>query len=650
MGRPFAEEIAELEYTHRWACQEPIESLRDIVGRLLATPLLAVGSGGSLTTAAVASTLFRIYADYPSQIVTPLGLRTMRSALRRVSVFIATAGGSNPDVLGATRQAATAEAVEVLALCGRTESKLASEATKFSNVTVHEFSLSNDDGFLATNSLWASSVLLVRAFAAASGQPVTLPGSIASLVGNSTWPAFVNQTSKRAAALWDRDTMVILHGCSSYAAAIDLESKLTEAALSNNWIADYRHFAHGRHHWLAKRGGTSAVIAFVEETERELAERTLKEIPDSIPVYQIDVPTGPEGILIALANVFPIIKSAGGYKGIDPGRPGVPPFGRRIYRINAFGKLAQSTHDLPALEKIAIERKSDSPIAELSRRNLLSTWRRSYSEFVDRLHRTRFQAVVFDYDGTLCGPSERFGGLSKDVASLLNGLLRSNISIGIATGRGKSVRESLQKSIAKKYWRHVIVGYYNGGQLGTLAEAGVPDARSMVEEPLLPAYEALTSDPSLSSLATIEARSTQITISAKRSSSIAECWQIANHLVHMVPDSAVHLVRSSHSFDVLPRSVTKQAVIERLQHSAKVGPVLAIGDMGRWPGNDYHLLGHSTSLSVDEVSPSLTTCWNLASPGVRGVEATLEYFARVQILNSGWFKIRTRHKATEVLA
>ena len=55
-------------------------------------------------------------------------------------------------------------------------------------------------------------------------------------------------------------------------AAIDLESKLTEAALMPVQVADFRNFAHGRHHWLAKRGGETAVLALVCESDAEVAD------------------------------------------------------------------------------------------------------------------------------------------------------------------------------------------------------------------------------------------------------------------------------------------------------------------------------------------------------------------------------------------
>src|SRR5947199_382422 len=82
--------------------------------------------------------------------------------------------------------------------------------------------------------------------------------------------------------------------CSCFAptqvGAIDFESKCTEAALTNVQTADFRHFAHGRHHWIAKRGDQTAVLALCGEEDSETAGRTLSLLPGSVPVLRVDVP------------------------------------------------------------------------------------------------------------------------------------------------------------------------------------------------------------------------------------------------------------------------------------------------------------------------------------------------------------------------
>ena len=48
MGKPFAEEVAQLDETHAWACEQSVDALSDAIERLWDRPLVAVGSGGEL--------------------------------------------------------------------------------------------------------------------------------------------------------------------------------------------------------------------------------------------------------------------------------------------------------------------------------------------------------------------------------------------------------------------------------------------------------------------------------------------------------------------------------------------------------------------------------------------------------------------------
>jgi len=597
-----------------------------------------------LTTAVIAAGLFRDFGRRFSSAITPLELAARSTALRGSSVFIATAGGSNADIIGALRVAATSEAAHVLALCAKVGSRLAHESSRFSNVSIEEFeSPSPRDGFLATNSLLASAVLLTRAFAVAHDTSVTLPKQLHRLVGARRWQTFANSLAKKASDLWHRETVIVLYGPTAQAAAVDLESKLTEAALSNVWTADYRHFAHGRHHWLAKRRSTSSVIAFVSSGDRDIAQRTLAHIPKDVPRLIVELPDGPLATLAALANVFPIIHSAGLARGIDPGRPGVPSFGRHIYRLNAFGRTARQTSPLPPLETAAIERKSEESVSHLDIQGGLHDWRTAYANVVGRITKARYSAIVFDYDGTLCDPLERHVGLRPKVIEHLRRLVKSGVSIGVATGRGKSVRPVLRKAIPKKYWPQVIIGYHNGGQIGTLLEDGCPDDTASFSESLSPILSALQANSRLSEIATVEGKLKQITVITNSPSLAEECWHLITHVVHLTPTAAIKVVRSSHSCDVLPADVTKLSVIRALSDREDGSDVLAIGDMGRWPGNDHELLSHSHSLSVGQVSPDRDACWNLASPGVHGVQATLELLSRIKLSTKGRVRLVLQH-------
>jgi hypothetical protein len=83
---------------------------------------------------------------------------------------------------------------------------------------------------------------------------------------------------------------------------------------------------------------------------------------------------------------------------------------------------------------------------------------------------------------------------------------------------------------------------------------------------------------------------------------------------------------------VLPPGVGKLAVVDEVKQRVPKGTeVLCIGDLGAWPGNDSALLSHWPSLSVDEVSASMATCWNIAPAGMRGADVVLLYLQALRV-------------------
>jgi hypothetical protein len=109
------------------------------------------------------------------------------------------------------------------------------------------------------------------------------------------------------------------------------------------------------------------------------------------------------------------------------------------------------------------------------------------------------------------------------------------------------------------------------------------------------------------------------------------------HVVRRADLPGVSIVSSDHSLDVLAPTISKATIIQQilatLSDRSPAGKVLAIGDRGRWPGNDFSLLLGPNTLSVDIVSPDPESCWNLAPPGVRGSQATLHYLSALTIRN-----------------
>jgi hydroxymethylpyrimidine pyrophosphatase-like HAD family hydrolase len=414
--------------------------------------------------------------------------------------------------------------------------------------------------------------------------------------------------------------------------AVEIESKFTEAALGFVQTADYRQFAHGRHHWLAKRGDDTAVLALSAGAEDTVVTRTLRLLPDAIPTIRLDLQHGgPVACLAGIAHGFELVRQAGEVRRIDPGDPGVPEFGRRLYNLRVFPRVPPN--GLIADAEVAIGRKSRSPGVRRS----ATVWEDAYMRFLATLGSARIRAVVLDYDGTLCDAAKRFDSLPTAVAEELIRILRAGVPVGVATGRGKSVRERLQEALPRDLWGQVVVGYYNGGDIGPLTDDERPDGTKLVSKPLRPVEELLDRHRPFLGPCETELRLRQITLKPADSIPLDRLWQCVQGLVSHL--AGVTVLKSGHSVDILAPGVSKLAVVRRAADMAgcSTDDVLCVGDQGCWPGNDHELLGTPLSLSANVTSADPDRCWNLAPAGSRESQATLGYLSLLK-KSRGWLQ------------
>ena len=637
MGKRYELELRDLNQTYQWALKVPIEKLSSFVNNSCDLPLLAVGSGGSLTAAHMAALLHQ-RMGMMSKGITPLDFIYSERTIQDTSVLIMSAGGRNSDILSAFRFAATSEPRQLMTLCMTTKSPLVILSKKFRYSSLLDFDLpSGKDGFLATNSLLAFIVILIRAYKQSLGGEYTFQQNLPYIHEN------YEEFKILAHPLLEKNTLVVLYGGWGFPVAIDAESKFTEAALSNIQIADYRNFAHGRHHWLARRGAETGIIALITPDERRIAGRTLDLIPKNIPSLQITTDkTGPTGSLELLVKMLCLVYLVGTVRGIDPGMPGVPPFGRRIYNLRpSISGRRPVPHRMDHKERIAIIRKSKcSSLANMKLEDL-EYWKKAYRAYIQRIEQTTFGAVVFDYDGTLCDPNERYSGLHDEIGQELERLLRGGIVLGIATGRGKSVRIDLQRLIPKNQWEKVLIGYYNGSDIAFLEDQDHPDKTSPPHTSLQLIKDSLESNQQFHRLAKYECRPKQITIEPVNAAFWRKTRAILLNIVAKTKLAGIQVLESSHSIDVLAPGVSKRNLVLACEEVAKKtgnpGVALCIGDRGEWPGNDYEFLSTPYSLSVHTVSADSESCWNLSQAGHRGVQATMGYLRCISISSTNDF-------------
>ena len=620
MGKPFKEELKKLSETIRWAEQQDVTRLAQFLfAENKQIPLVCIGSGGSLSACHYAVQLYQQRNGVLAQAMTPLQLMYAGyNIIRSSKLLFLSASGKNKDILSAIKYGVKYNETGMMSLTLRKNNPTEELLEQYPKVQRWcENIPSEKDGFLATNSLLATFTLLCKAACASKYQD-------SRFKLNDLQPETFNLN------LSVIQNFIVMYGATGEPVAWDIESKLTEAALGSALLSDYRNFGHGRHHWFDKRGENSCIIALVTPVERELAYKTIGCLPKSVPVIYIETELdGPQASIDMLLKAFRFVNDLGEARGIDPGKPGVPGYGRLLYNLNYY-KLtncilpAEKALDVAVLRKLGIAGRENVP--------LWVYYSESCQRFVRQLIRGRFTTVAFDYDGTLSASDRksRFtNGLCDEIRDALMPLLENGVQIVVATGRGKSVGESFQESIDQKYWLQIKVGYYNGACLLTLGDED--ELKKWKKQHFDSELKELEEELKLRLPAEcvgykFEERSLQLSIEGEMTQAESQLvYDTCREIIWDKQMKGIRVWRSSHSMDIVVyREVSKLRVIEDPEHT------LCIGDYGTVEGNDYEMLTSKYSLSVDRVSKNTESCWNIAPSGMKGLDATLYYISRMK--------------------
>ena len=620
MGKPFKEELEKLSDTIRWAEKQDVASLaKFLFAEDKRVPLVCIGSGGSLSACHYAAMLYRQRNGVLAEAMTPLQLMYAgRDIIRDSKLLFLSASGKNKDILNAIKYGVKYNEAGMMSLTLRKNNPTEELLEKFPKVQRWCEDIPSDkDGFLATNSLVATFTLLCRSFNQA---PVSN--------GISQERTYSTNHEFDLSAI---QNFLVLYGAAGEPVAWDIESKLTEAALGSALLSDYRNFGHGRHHWFSKKGDNSCIIVLITPVERELAYKTIGCLPKDVPVIFIETELEtPAASIDMLLKAFRFVNDLGEARGIDPGRPGVPAYGRMLYNLDYY-KLTNRILPKEETIDVAVRRK----LGDVGKENaaLWEHYSRACLRFVKQLNKGKFTTIAFDYDGTLSASNHksRFTNrLCDEINNALLPLLENGIQIVVATGRGKSVGDSFMNSFDQKYWPQITVGYYNGACPLPLGEED--KLKAWKKKPFDSELKVLSDElqrrlPENCIQYELTARNLQLSIEEVTSDSDAELlYNTCREIIWDKHLMGIRVWRSSHSMDIVVyHEVSKLNVIENPDTT------LCIGDYGSVEGNDYELLTSMYSLSVDKVSKNTENCWNIAPSGVYGLDATLYYLSRLTV-------------------
>lgn len=621
MGKPYSDELDGIAHTFQWAAQQPIDQFRRFLSRWSGEHVAVVGSGGSYSAALVVA-LFRELAHHsPTSAVTPLEFDAM---LRRLlpRTLLLSAEGKNRDILAAA-QAAQAADLSSAALTLTTSNPLLEFAVTHASLRAFAFQMDwGKDGYLATNSLVATSLLAYRALFSHNDfmeqlGPLFHPERLAARRDHfRCWTGL-----ERAL----RSGLLVLFSAQAKPFAVDLESKFAEAAIAHVQLADLRQFAHGRHLQLAVQS-PMAVVLVTSAEEASLAAATAQLLPPTVQQWTIELDGQREQdtAIAALIDAMFVTDAFAQAAGIDPGQPAVPEFSRAIHAIDSASLLQPSPKVQGRLE-LAARRKEvrQGGRERAAKPNVVM----AASDYAETLTRAEIKAIVCDFDGTLCRAENRFDPMAAEHVEQVSSLLRQGMVLAIATGRGDSLYNDLRKSFDPDLYSAITVGYYSGSLIARLddpfeqppAKAEFQDLWDWLQKSVYRQH-----CKPLSELA----RGGQLSI---RLDSAHECSRLLAAVQRWLERSGLRDWRafsSGHSIDILDADTSKRKVVAHVAAQYQIDPnteILRLGDAGQEGGNDYELLSEGLSLSCERVSVDLATCWNFGASGSNQVDVTSAY-------------------------
>lgn len=608
--RSYFEEIEELEMT--WNTIESCEIVisPQVTADYFAGQAYCIGSGGSFTIAKLWQLVFEGSHLGIAKTMTPYEFN--HTKIIPDIVFLFSASGKSHDILQAFKLAVT-KGCKVVVFTVTTNSALMRlvKSAPGQAVAVYPKALIAKDGFLAVNSIIAMAGILVRLEQILFGHKKAYDSPVSIAIRDH------QESLANIEAVEECSVLQIITSEWGGPAGNDLESRVAESGVIPCFLTDPRNFAHGRFVWLDSRKD-SFVILFGTPQSKSFIKRFIKILPEFIPVYYVCAPyNGLYGAIYCLTRSIFFFSELAKHIDIDPGKPTVPDWGRKLHSLR-LGKK-----DISAVDSIAqfSYTGNNYPALEL-----------------------KFSGIVLDIDGTLLDTEDRFSSIiNKEVGDELNRLLSEGLSLAFATGRGKSAINLLRGSILQEFWHKVTVGLYNGTKVLKLDE-NICVTSELPGVFLTGTVAQIEEICNLVPQAQVTVRSTQITVEGinegQREIIVREISKSLGQGMRFVK-----IVHSAHSLDILPYWASKLRVVERMDIHLEQN-VLCVGDQGQLGGNDEELLSWKPSVSVGKSRPISNACfWLGKKKELRGVAGTISLLKAIEPVD-GRFMINNKNLET----
>ena len=632
MTAVFASKLDRIHETLSLCFQTSHVALSHMIAQCAKRPVYCVGSGGSVVVAEFLAQCRAQLGFAMSSSVTPMAFALERSDPAAANWFFS-ASGENQDIQAAFEHGLRGSPEDLYVLTNASGGALARLVQEHGGTCFVSPVADEKDGFLATHSVVSSTLSLVLASDRLAGRtdPKIRHAQLRSCVEQHLRAEARARLADQLGAALHCDTIVLLHDPQMAAAATLIETSAWEAGLCSVQRTDFRNFAHGRHVWLDKHPQGTFVLALTSDRTTPAWQAVERVLPPFSKCYAVDFGrAGRAARFEGLAFGLAFVEALGLAKGIDPGKPGVAEFGRRLFDSNVL-------HDIVTADDASVRRKRLAGIGA-DTQPATSELSASRAEFISRIESEKFGGVVVDYDGTVVSTEQRFEPPSPEILAELCRLADAGLRVAFATGRGGSIGEMLRKVLPVTYHEQILIGYYNGAWIMPLTvdvAAQPPPADPAIVE----ARRRLLSLAGLFRDGWVP-KEAPVQLAVPRNKLCDEdrglLW-----LEEALADLPLQILQSGHAVDIFPITASKRDVVLKMR-SALVVPdsaVLCIGDRGERLGNDHELLEGPYGVSVDKVCDRPHTCWNLAPDSVQGPAGLEMLLKALEVVGRGTAKM-----------
>jgi sugar/nucleoside kinase (ribokinase family) len=308
------------------------KACRPKISQILSSPMIFVGSGGSLSASVFGEQLALRMLGRIAKAIPPFEFEGIDKLTGNSVVWLLSYGGKNPDIMGAAMKTAKLQIKNCIVLTGSRDSELAKFASDHSWATI--FLKAEERGFVSTIGMLAMVSALIGLLT-----PDKKISEIAEFFNEENLVKIcknAERISKGIASNFQVDSshIIALGSGWGWPGMTDFESKIVEGGICTVELSEIKNFTHGRYINALYHRQNRHFILFQSPSENEIttffSKKLKRYFPQRFDVLRTDLPDA-EGALDLVIQSMYLAFRLGEKAGRYLLKPRYPPEARGLY-------------------------------------------------------------------------------------------------------------------------------------------------------------------------------------------------------------------------------------------------------------------------------------------------------------------------------